>query len=172
MYQTANPKTLYSGAAILKSEEFFFFLVLVLAALSSLPAAAQASTPSVWTGQWIACPNAPARDEGVFHFRKNIRLAEYPRPSPGRGERGQSVCTLCEWAARRERSCSRRSWPLEIRNLDLAPFLHSGANWIGATVWNFGARSAIAQVSDRTGFYINSIDKKYSSQRNRLYLAS
>ena len=29
-------------------------------------------------GEWIACPNAPVRDEGVLHFRKRIVLAERP----------------------------------------------------------------------------------------------
>src|ERR1019366_4607067 len=39
---------------------------------------------------------------------------------------------------------------------DLAPFLHAGPNLITATVWNFGVYSAVAQISDRTAFLLES----------------
>src|SRR2546429_4862501 len=32
-----------------------------------------------WTAQWIACPEAPQRDAGVFHFRKTIDLADHSK---------------------------------------------------------------------------------------------
>jgi hypothetical protein len=72
-------------------------LIALAAAFTSLPAASQIGheTPPTfsaqskegqatksWTGEWIACPNAPVRDEGVFHFRKRIVLAERPEYLP------------------------------------------------------------------------------------------
>ena len=37
---------------------------------------------------------------------------------------------------------------------DIAPMLHPGKNVLAATVWNFGVRSALAQISDRTAFLL------------------
>jgi alpha-L-rhamnosidase len=130
--------------------------------LPCLPASSQSTLPEHWNAQWIAWPDEPVRDEGVFHFRKQVALAERPAhlivevsadnqfvlyvngqragDGPARGDLGH--------------------WRFET--IDLAPFLRAGENWIGATVWNFGGRSALAQVSDRTGFYLNTSDPKDS----------
>ena len=32
-----------------------------------------------WKAQWIAWPEAPQRDTGIFHFRKTIELRELPK---------------------------------------------------------------------------------------------
>ncbi|MGC1295564.1 MAG: hypothetical protein WA869_11010, partial [Alloacidobacterium sp.] len=31
-----------------------------------------------WHAHWIACPDAPQKDVGVFYFRKEITLAAVP----------------------------------------------------------------------------------------------
>ena len=31
-----------------------------------------------WAAQWIACPEAPQRDAGVFHYRKTFVLTDLP----------------------------------------------------------------------------------------------
>jgi alpha-L-rhamnosidase len=136
-------------------------LIALAVALTSM-AASQIEHETFWTGEWIACPNAPVRDEGVFHFRKGIVLAD--RPERLLVEVSADNQFLLFVNGQRAGTGPARSdlghWRYET--IDLAPFLHSGENWIGATVWNFGSRSAIAQISDRTGFYINSVNKKYS----------
>ncbi len=43
-------------------------------------------------------------------------------------------------------------WKYET--FDLRPFLHSGKNVIGATVWNFGTQAPLAQMTARTGFIL------------------
>jgi alpha-L-rhamnosidase len=157
-----NSTTCTYGAGFLISEPFRLAL-LSLALLPCLPALTQPAPVSHWDAEWIACPNAPDRDEGVFHFRKQLTLTEQPATfivevsadnqfvlyvngqragsGPARGDLGH--------------------WRFET--IDLAPFLHAGENWIGATVWNFGTRSALAQVSDRTAFYLNTSDPHNSA---------
>jgi len=107
-----------------------------------------------WTASWIACADAPVRDAGVFHFRKLLRLENVPAhfivhvsadnqfllyvnqqrvgSGPARGD-------LAHW---------------RFETYDLAPFLHVGTNVLAATVWNFGEKAAIAQMSDRAGFLL------------------
>lgn len=92
------------------------------------------------------------RDAVVFNFRKLLTLENVPEhfivhvsadsqfllyvnqqrvgSGPARGD-------LAHW---------------RFETYDLAPFLHAGKNVFAATVWNFGEHSAIAQMSDRTGF--------------------
>jgi len=107
-----------------------------------------------WHAAWIACPDAPQRDEGVYRFRREITLpakpehfwvhvsadnrfllhvnGQYAGEGPARGD-------LFHW---------------RFETLDLAPLLHSGKNVIAATVWNFGTRAPVAQMSNRTGFLL------------------
>jgi hypothetical protein len=107
-----------------------------------------------WTASWIACPDAPVRDAGVFHFRKLLTLESVPThfivhvsadnqfllyvnqqrvgTGPARGD-------LAHW---------------RFETYDLAPLLHVGTNVVAATVWSFGEHSAIAQMGDRAGFLL------------------
>ncbi len=107
-----------------------------------------------WHAAWIACPDAPQKDEGVYFFRKEITLpakpehfwvhvsadnrfllhvnGQYAGEGPARGD-------LFHW---------------RFETMDLAPMLHAGKNVIAATVWNFGTRAPVAQMSNRTGFML------------------
>jgi hypothetical protein len=105
-----------------------------------------------WPSKWITCPGAEARGAGVYHFRKRIEVAA----APGRfvvhvsadnrfilfvnGERvgdGPARADLDHW---------------RYETYDIARLLHPGTNVIAATVWNWGAYTPIAQISDQTGF--------------------
>jgi alpha-L-rhamnosidase len=107
-----------------------------------------------WHAAWIACPDAPQKDEGIYYFRKEITLSakpghfwvhvsadnrflmhvngQYAGEGPARGD-------LFHW---------------RFETIDLAPLLHAGKNVIAATVWNFGTRAPVAQMSNRTGFML------------------
>ncbi|WP_158750341.1 alpha-L-rhamnosidase C-terminal domain-containing protein [Acidobacterium sp. S8] len=107
---------------------------------------------SKWQARWIACPNAPQKDLGIFYFRKEFTLnsvpehfwvhvsadnrfllhvnGQYVGEGPSRGD-------LFHW---------------RFETIDLAPFLHTGKNLLAATVWNYGSRSPVAQMSNRSGF--------------------
>ena len=107
-----------------------------------------------WAAEWIACPDAPQRDAGVFHFRKTIDLAGLPEQfivhvsadnrfilfvNGARVGEGPSNSDLSHW---------------KYETFDLRPFLHKGNNVIGATVWNFGTQAPLAQMTSRTGFIL------------------
>ena len=137
--------------------------LLSIACLSCLviPMCGQASSPlnpslvaSVWPAEWIACPDAPQKDAGVFYFRKELNIASLPAhywvhvsadnqfllhvngkfagQGPARGD-------LFHW---------------RFETIDLAPLLHPGNNTLAAIVWNFGTKAPIAQMSSRTGFLL------------------
>jgi alpha-L-rhamnosidase len=114
-----------------------------------------AQTAAEWKAEWITAPDAPARDEVVLHFRKVIDL---PAATPHFVVHVSADNQFVFYAnARRVGAGPSRSDPSHWRyeTFDLGPFLHAGRNVLGATVWNFGIRSAIAQMTDRTGFLVH-----------------
>ncbi len=130
-------------------------LLLLLLAFAS-PAAAQpkrAFTP--WPAKWIAHPEAPGQDAGVYHFRKRFDLAGRPKSfivhvsadnryrlfvngdpvaiGPARGD-------LMHW---------------RYETIDLARYLRPGRNVIAALVWNWGEFRPGFQISHRTAFLLH-----------------
>lgn len=108
-----------------------------------------------WTAQWISAPDAPQRDEVVLHFRKRLDLPQKPEHfivhvsadnqfvlhvNQQRVGNGPARSDLAHW---------------RFETFDLAPFLKPGSNILAATVWNFGTKAAIAQISDRTAFLLH-----------------
>ncbi len=99
---------------------------------------------------------APTQDYGVYHFRRTFELPTRPdhfvvyvsgdnryqlfangkRVSwgPGRGD-------LTHW---------------RYETVDLGPELRAGKNVLAAVVWNDGEFRAIAQITNRTGFVLQS----------------
>jgi hypothetical protein len=107
-----------------------------------------------WKAEWISCPEAPQRDAGVFHFRKTVRVAAQPKNfivhvsadnhfilyvNGSRVGIGPASTDLAHW---------------RYETFDLAAMMHAGENVIGATVWNFGTSTPVAQMSSRTGFVL------------------
>ena len=138
-----------------------FLLLFVCVSCLAIPVRAQVSRPlnpslvsAVWPAEWIACPNAPQKDAGVFYFRKELNISSLPAHywvhvsadnqfllhvngkfagvGPARGD-------LFHW---------------RFETIDLAPLLHTGNNTLAAIVWNFGTKAPIAQMSSRTGFLV------------------
>ena len=113
------------------------------------------NTDDHWRASWITAPGAPQRDEVVLHFRKSLQLEQQPAKfmvhvsadnqfvlyvNQQRAGAGPARSDLAHW---------------KYETFDLAPFLHAGANLLAATVWNFGANTAISQISDRTAFLLH-----------------
>jgi alpha-L-rhamnosidase len=131
-------------------------LALLCAGVSSNAFAnASDSAPQPWTAEWITAPGAPERDEVVLHFRKVInlpqRVAHFVVHLSADNQfvfyvNGKRVATgpnrsdLAHW---------------RYETADLAPFLHPGKNVLAATVWNFGVHAAVAQMTDRIGFFVH-----------------
>lgn len=108
----------------------------------------------LWKAQWITAPSAPQRDSVVLHFRKVFEIPRVPEHfvvhvsadnhfvlciNQHEVGRGPSLSDLAHW---------------KYETYDLAAFLRPGRNELAATVWNFGALSPLAQISDRTAFVL------------------
>ncbi|HUL76927.1 MAG TPA: alpha-L-rhamnosidase C-terminal domain-containing protein [Vicinamibacteria bacterium] len=105
-----------------------------------------------WTGSWIACPDAPVRDSGVFRFRKTIDVPTVPSRYVVHVSADQRFVLYAN-GQRVGIGPSRGDiffWRFET--FDLAPFLKPGPNLLSATVWSFGTEAPAAQMTDRTGF--------------------
>src|SRR5690349_10810290 len=128
----------------------FFFLV-IQPALAQIPQ----SSSQAWAAQWISDSHVPERGEGVLQFRKRIDLTQKPQRflvdvsadnqfifyvNGKRVGSGPSRSDLAHW---------------RYETYDIAPLLQAGSNVLAATVWNFGAHAAIAQMSDRTAFLVH-----------------
>jgi hypothetical protein len=109
----------------------------------------------LWKANWIAAPGVPQRDEVVLHFRKVIEITVPPEHfyvdvsadnqfilhvNQKRVGSGPSRGDLAHW---------------KYATYDLGPYLRAGKNVLAATVWNFGAGAAIAQISSRVGFLVH-----------------
>jgi len=109
----------------------------------------------LWKAQWVSAPGVPQRDEVVLHFRKVIDVSELqPHFYVDVSADNQFIFQVNQ---RRVGSGPSRGdlahWRYET--YDLGPFLRTGKNVLAATVWNFGTRAAIAQMSNRVGFLVH-----------------
>jgi len=131
------------------------------AALVCVMLSAQGETPrplnpslvaAKWPATWIACPDAPEKDAGVYYFRKDLELATVPShfwvhvSADNRFQLHVNGAYAVEGPARGDLF----HWRFET--VDLAPLLHPGKNILAAVVWNFGTRAPVAQMMNRTGF--------------------
>jgi len=144
----------------------FRLLVVLLTAGSALVAQQKSAIAAVgppmnptllaakWPAAWIACPDAPQKDVGIFYFRKDLTLSAVPVhfwvhvSADNRFQLHVNGFYVGEGPARGDLF----HWRFET--IDLAPFLHSGKNVLAAVVWNFGSRAPVAQMSNRTGFLL------------------
>ncbi len=134
------------------------FLSVSLAAQTAVPKGSAAIDPPSreWHASWITHPTAPLREPIVLHFRRSLDLPSVPASYIVRvsadnrfilyvnGQRvgdGPARGDLTHW---------------RYEKFDLAPHLKAGSNLITATVWNFGVYNAVAQISDRTAFLLES----------------
>ena len=137
---------------LLRKKNLLLFFLL----LSLLPAKPQVNTieNKPWKAYWIAVPNEPAKDYGVYFFRKNFSLTSKPSNfkihvsadtryklfingqlvslGPARGD-------IFHW---------------NYETVDIASYLQAGENTAAAIVWNEGEAKPEAQISYRTAFII------------------
>ncbi|MDH7460254.1 alpha-rhamnosidase [Chitinophagaceae bacterium 26-R-25] len=116
--------------------------------------------PGNWKASWISCPNIDQRGYGVYHFRKILKLADKPAnyivhvSADNRYRLFVNGKSVCAGPARGD----LYNWNFET--IDLAPYLRAGNNIIAALVWNMGEFAAVAQVSNQTGFLLQSSNDK------------
>lgn len=107
-----------------------------------------------WNASWITCPGAAPRDYGVYHFRKNMKVAQKPASfivnvsADNRYRLFVNGTAVCSGPARGD----LYNWYFET--IDIAPYLKAGDNTIAALVWNMGVHAPVAQVTNQTGFVL------------------
>jgi len=140
------------------------FAVFALA-LSCLALPAQNTPPAVskpdpahrdWHGSWITHPTAPLREPVVLHFRRTLDLLAAPASYPVRVSADNRFILYVNGHRVGDGPARGDLTHWRYERFDLAPLLQPGANLITATVWNWGVYAAIAQISDRTAFLLES----------------
>jgi hypothetical protein len=137
----------------------------------------QAEEP-VWKAFWIAAPDTPPQDYGVYHFRRTIDLAAKPDHFRVRvsGDNRYQLYVNGTVVSSGPARGDLTHWRFE--SVDLAPSLQMGKNVLAAVVWNDGAERGIAQISNRTGFVLEADDaanarvntgRSWVSVRDRAY---
>ena len=126
-----------------------------LSAAAALPAlAADPLLRRTWTARWIAVPDTPPTDYGVYHFRRTFQL-------PGRPQQfiihvsGDNRYQLFANGTRVVWGPARGDlfhWRYET--IDIAPWLQPGKNVLAAVVWNFSDLAPEAQIYLQTGFLL------------------
>jgi alpha-L-rhamnosidase len=138
-------------------------LLSILSFFTALTAVAQTSPPlnpallnSKWHAMWIACPNAAEKDAGVFYFRKEIVLPSVPAHLWVHVSADNRFLLHVNGAYAAEGPARGDLFHWRFETVDLAPLLHSGRNVLATIVWNFGSKAPVAQISNRTGFLMQS----------------
>ncbi len=115
---------------------------------------------AIWPAEWIAVPDAPAQDYGVYYFRKSFDLQVKPEhfvvyvSGDNRYQLFVNGVRVSWGPARGDLT----HWRYET--VDLAPQLQKGKNLLAAVVWNEGQYRAVAQVTNRTGFLLQAADSE------------
>ncbi|CCH51631.1 alpha-L-rhamnosidase [Fibrisoma limi BUZ 3] len=136
----------------------------ILACFLSLNAFSQTTPTSVsatsrwqnayWTARWLMHPTTPARQYGVYHFRKAIDLKQKPAhfvvhvSADNRYRLFVNGRSVALGPARSD----TQNWNYET--LDLAPYLQVGRNVLAAQVWYLGESAPFAQMSYQLGFVL------------------
>ncbi|GAB4020860.1 alpha-L-rhamnosidase-related protein [Spirosoma koreense] len=111
-------------------------------------------TAQYWPARWILHPTAPARQYGIYHFRKTIELAQKPArfivhvSADNRYRLFVNGKAVALGPARSD----LQNWNYET--LDLAPYLQAGRNVLAAQVWYMGEGAPFAQMSYQLGFLL------------------
>ena len=133
---------------------FSFYVILGLSALAQTPSTTANWTNQYWPARWILHPTAPARQYGIYHFRKAIDLPQKPArfvvhvSADNRYRLFVNGKSVALGPARSD----LQNWNYET--LDLAPFLQAGRNVLAAQVWYMGEGAPFSQMSYQLGFLL------------------
>ncbi|MBO9732682.1 MAG: alpha-rhamnosidase [Chitinophaga sp.] len=135
-----------------------FAVLMALVAQLQLQAQSTAINPSlltgIWPAAWIACPGAPAREYGVYHFRKTWSLSEKPDHFVVNVTADNRYRLLVNGTPVSSGPARGDLYNWYYETVDIAPYLRSGNNTIAALVWNMGTLAPVAQISNRTAFLL------------------
>src|SRR5271157_4481870 len=107
-----------------------------------------------WRAGWIRHPDGPAREFGVFHFRKTFTLGAAPKRFVihASGDNRYELFVNGQRVATGPARGDLKHWRYET--LDIAPQLQAGKNVLAAVVWNYAELAPMAQMMNETGFVL------------------
>lgn len=120
----------------------------------------ESAEKQVSTASWIAPPDAPPHDYGVYHFRKELDLQEAPSTFQVQvsGDNRYKLLVNGQLVGLGPARSDLAHWKFET--FELAPYLKAGKNTLAALVWNFGEHRAMPQHSWRTGFWLQGVGEQ------------
>lgn len=128
-------------------------------AFAALPGrASSAEAPALdlihasWPSKWIACPGADPRSPAVYHFRKQIALQAAPGSFVVHVSADNRFVLFVNGVRAGEGPAQGDLDHWRYETYDISSMLRPGSNVIAATVWNYGTRAPMAQMSDQSGF--------------------
>ena len=136
----------------------------VLACGSQHLAGAPLAAPSrIWRAYWIDAPGSMPQAYGVYDFRRTLELAAKPDHFAVRvsGDNRYQLFVNGERVAAGPARGDLTHWRYET--VDIAAQLVAGKNTIAAIVWNDGTARAVAQITNQTGFLLESVDEQNSA---------
>jgi hypothetical protein len=126
-----------------------------LALLLLLPAAFAQNRPRSQVGAWwVAPPDAPPNDYGVYHFRRTLELPAKPASFVVRVSADNRYKLYVNGTQVSVGPARGDILHWRYETVDLAPHMVPGKNVLAAVVWNFAADRPLAQNSHRTGFLL------------------
>jgi hypothetical protein len=107
-----------------------------------------------WDAYWIQVPQEPARDYGVYQFRKTFTLAMKPASFIVHvsADNRYKLYVNGEFVSLGPARGDIFHWNYET--VDLADHLQAGKNVMAAVVWNYGDLKPEAQISYQTGLIL------------------
>jgi len=107
-----------------------------------------------WSAYWIASPEGPGREYGVYYFRKSINLGAKPATFVVKvsADNRYKLCVNGTLVSLGPARGDTYYWNYET--VDLAPYLDTGKNVVSAIVWNEAEYRPEAQITLHTAFII------------------
>ena len=127
---------------------------LLVALCVSLGAANPDLLTKRWKAHWLSVPGISPHDYGVYHFRRTFDLAQKPAAFVIHvtGDNRYQLFVNGDLVSLGPARGDLFHWRYET--VDIAPKLRAGRNALAAVVWNEGKWTAVAQISNGTGFLV------------------
>jgi alpha-L-rhamnosidase len=128
--------------------------LLAIALSASLGAVNPDLLTKPWKAHWLSVPGVSPHDYGVYHFRRTFELPAQPHTFVIHvtADNRYQLFVNGELMALGPARGDLYHWRYET--VDIAPKLKAGRNTLAAVVWNDGAYTAVAQISNGTGFLL------------------
>ena len=144
---------------------YFLLSAILFFSLSYSQSTADDLLKKRWDAFWIAVPNTPLHDYGVYHFRKSFSLDQKSPSFIIHVSADNRYKLFVNGIIVSFGPCRNDVYNWNYETVDIAPYLQQGRNVIAAIVWNFGEERQEAQISWQTAFILqgNSAKEKIAN---------